>query len=63
MATSDIRIPELGGLRGIAILLVLSWHFTGMLTDPGQGTLQYLAWRFLIFGQSGVDLFFVLSVF
>jgi peptidoglycan/LPS O-acetylase OafA/YrhL len=63
MATSDTRIPELDGLRGIAILLVLIWHFTGMLADPGQGAMQYLAWRFLIFGQSGVDLFFVLSGF
>jgi peptidoglycan/LPS O-acetylase OafA/YrhL len=63
MATSDRRIPELDGLRGIAILLVLSWHFTGMLADPGQGAVQYLAWHFLIFGQSGVDLFFVLSGF
>jgi peptidoglycan/LPS O-acetylase OafA/YrhL len=63
MATSDIRIPELDGLRGIAILLVLTWHFTGMLADSSQGAIQYLAWRFLIFGQSGVDLFFVLSGF
>jgi peptidoglycan/LPS O-acetylase OafA/YrhL len=63
MATSDIRIPELDGLRGIAILLVLIWHFTGMLADPGQGAIQYLAWRFAIFGRSGVDLFFVLSGF
>lgn len=63
MATSDRRIVELDGLRGVAILLVLSWHFIGMLADPDQGAIQYLAWRFLIFGQSGVDLFFVLSGF
>jgi peptidoglycan/LPS O-acetylase OafA/YrhL len=63
MAITDRRIPELDGLRGIAILLVLIWHFTGMLADPGQGAIQYLAWRFLIIGQSGVDLFFVLSGF
>jgi peptidoglycan/LPS O-acetylase OafA/YrhL len=61
MLISEKRVSELDGLRGIAILLVLVWHFTGMLTDPNQGTVQYLAWRYLIFGQSGVDLFFVLS--
>jgi peptidoglycan/LPS O-acetylase OafA/YrhL len=63
MVISDKRLPELDGLRGIAIMLVLVWHFTGMLVDPSQGDIQYLAWRFLIFGQSGVDLFFVLSGF
>src|SRR5450432_1432838 len=63
MPISDRRIPELDGLRGIAILLVLVWHFTGMLVDPEQGVVQNAAWRYLIFGQSGVDLFFVLSGF
>jgi peptidoglycan/LPS O-acetylase OafA/YrhL len=63
MSISDRRIPELDGLRGIAILLVLVWHFTGMLVDPEQGVVQNAAWRYLIFGQSGVDLFFVLSGF
>jgi peptidoglycan/LPS O-acetylase OafA/YrhL len=63
MTISDKHVPELDGLRGIAILLVLVWHFTGMLVDPDQGNVQYLAWRYLIFGQSGVDLFFVLSGF
>jgi peptidoglycan/LPS O-acetylase OafA/YrhL len=63
MPISDKHVPELDGLRGIAILLVLTWHFTGMLVDPDQGMIQYLAWRYLIFGQSGVDLFFVLSGF
>jgi peptidoglycan/LPS O-acetylase OafA/YrhL len=63
MTISEKRIPELDDLRGIAILLVLFWHFTGMLVDPNHGAVQYLAWRYLIFGQSGVDLFFVLSGF
>jgi peptidoglycan/LPS O-acetylase OafA/YrhL len=63
MPISDKRVPELDGLRGIAILLVLIWHFTGMLVDPEQGAIQNAAWRYLIFGQSGVDLFFVLSGF
>jgi peptidoglycan/LPS O-acetylase OafA/YrhL len=63
MPVSEKRIAELDGLRGIAILLVLLWHFTGMLVDPAQGDVQYLAWRYLIFGRTGVDLFFVLSGF
>ncbi|MDB6022304.1 MAG: hypothetical protein JWQ04_2161 [Pedosphaera sp.] len=62
-AASSRRIPELDGLRGMAILLVLVFHYltlqihfqpTGILRAlaPGLG----LAW-------SGVDLFFVLSGF
>jgi peptidoglycan/LPS O-acetylase OafA/YrhL len=35
----------------------------GCCATPTKGTLQYAAWRYLIFGQSGVDLFFVLSGF
>lgn len=42
-------IPELDGLRGIAILMVISFHFTIKYTQ-----LFSLGW-------SGVDLFFVLS--
>ena len=49
------RISELDGLRGIAILLVLVFHFT-----PRTGPLFFLAHAFQ-FGWTGVDLFFVLS--
>ena len=42
------RIPELDGLRGMAILAVVAWHYCGAI-----GTLGWL----------GVDLFFVLSGF
>src|SRR5262249_15937795 len=48
--------PELDGLRGIAILLVLMLHQTEALRDTG--------WRtFWSFGWAGVDLFYVLSGF
>jgi peptidoglycan/LPS O-acetylase OafA/YrhL len=50
-----VRIPELDGLRGIAILLVLVFHFT-----PTAGPLFFFAHAFQ-FGWIGVDLFFVLS--
>ncbi|PWU05295.1 MAG: hypothetical protein C5B51_14910 [Terriglobia bacterium] len=49
------RVSELDGLRGIAILLVLFFHFT-----PASGPLFFLA-HFFQTGWMGVDLFFVLS--
>jgi peptidoglycan/LPS O-acetylase OafA/YrhL len=52
------RIPELDGLRGIAIAMVMAFHAAVYL---------YVGWRPLAnvfeFGWSGVDLFFVLSGF
>jgi peptidoglycan/LPS O-acetylase OafA/YrhL len=52
-----VKIPELDGIRGMAILLVLLHHFE---PPPGVpkviGAATYLGW-------SGVDLFFVLSGF
>jgi peptidoglycan/LPS O-acetylase OafA/YrhL len=48
------RIPELDGLRGIAILLVLMFHLT-----PAR--IPLLAAYFVQAGWLGVDLFFVLS--
>jgi len=57
------RIPELDGLRGMAILLVFLAHYLG-----GAGHLHFRAPIRHIFsamnvGWSGVDLFFVLSGF
>lgn len=59
------RVPELDGIRGLAILLVLSWHyianplFAGPLT-PNDHPLAVSTMGWL---WSGVDLFFVLSGF
>jgi peptidoglycan/LPS O-acetylase OafA/YrhL len=58
------RIPELDGIRGLAIALVLVLHyFVSGIVEPAPGTFfsyvraaSQLAW-------SGVDLFFVLSGF
>ncbi len=46
-------IPELDGVRGVAILLVLSFHFGRILPQSGRA-LFGLGW-------AGVDLFFALS--
>jgi peptidoglycan/LPS O-acetylase OafA/YrhL len=60
---SSRRIPELDGIRGIAILMVLIWHYVILLLHPSMATplayfqaLGRLSW-------TGVDLFFVLSGF
>ena len=57
------RIPELDGLRGLAILLVLVFHYISQegLT-PSHSLASYLQ-RLVIMGWTGVDLFFVLSGF
>jgi peptidoglycan/LPS O-acetylase OafA/YrhL len=57
------RIPELDGLRGVAILSVIVFHYTA-----GEGfiplhTFAGMLQRVVIMGWTGVDLFFVLSGF
>src|SRR3974377_1228989 len=49
-ATTLKHFPELDGLRGMAILFVISYHYLGYT-------------RFFKWGWTGVDLFFVLSGF
>jgi peptidoglycan/LPS O-acetylase OafA/YrhL len=52
------RIPALDTLRAVAILWVIVHHVSDSMHLRGVGL---LAGRFLAFGNSGVDLFFVLS--
>jgi peptidoglycan/LPS O-acetylase OafA/YrhL len=57
------RIPELDGIRGMAIFLVLYQHFVvNAITDWSNPLLRHLA-KSGIQAWSGVDLFFVLSGF
>jgi len=57
------RIPELDGLRGIAIGLVLIWHYFFVIGVPTPGTLISYLFVGLRLTWTGVDLFFVLSGF
>jgi peptidoglycan/LPS O-acetylase OafA/YrhL len=63
MAAPQKRIPELDGIRGLAILLVLLYHYVSV-PIPADAAPGLLFIRQLFSnGWSGVDLFFVLSGF
>lgn len=57
------RLPELDGIRGVAIFLVLIWHYIalGVAIDPGSRLFRIVF--YLRQAWCGVDLFFVLSGF
>jgi peptidoglycan/LPS O-acetylase OafA/YrhL len=57
-AGMEERIKEIDGLRALAILLVIAWHYVGVPSGPGS-----LLWNVFYLGHFGVDLFFVLSGF
>jgi peptidoglycan/LPS O-acetylase OafA/YrhL len=59
----QFRIPELDGLRGIAILMVLAYHFLDLFPINVPNPLPHLVAHSLGLGWTGVDLFFVLSGF
>jgi len=60
---ASARIPELDGLRGIAILFVLLWHYLGVFAHAPHRSLLALGLCTVRLAWSGVDLFFVLSGF
>jgi peptidoglycan/LPS O-acetylase OafA/YrhL len=60
---SKQRIPELDGLRGLAILLALVFHYITQEGAQLPGSVPAMLQRFVIMGWTGVDLFFVLSGF
>ena len=57
------RILELDGLRGLAILLVLSFHYINNQLEHYTGRMGVILFKMTSFGWAGVDLFFVLSGF
>jgi peptidoglycan/LPS O-acetylase OafA/YrhL len=58
---SNSRIPELDGLRGVAILMVVFYHFFSI--PFGSGAFAIFGKKVVSLGWTGVDLFFVLSGF
>jgi peptidoglycan/LPS O-acetylase OafA/YrhL len=60
---TQARVPELDGIRGCAILLVLVWHYIACQLHAVPGTAAAYVERSLSMTWSGVDLFFVLSGF
>ena len=62
-ASKEPRILELDGIRGLAALVVVLFHYT--IIGPGASFHTMLYWGRAVFrlGWSGVDLFFVLSGF
>lgn len=63
LAAKEPRILELDGIRGVAVLAVIFYHYT--VIGPGASFHTMLYWGRAVFrlGWSGVDLFFVLSGF
>jgi peptidoglycan/LPS O-acetylase OafA/YrhL len=59
------HIPQLDGIRGMAILLVLIWHFVfiPIMWWPHESLLARVILHLGLLTWSGVDLFFVLSGF
>ena len=57
------RIPELDGLRGMAILFVLLYHYITLSGSAAPGTVLTPLQSCFALGWAGVDLFFVLSGF
>jgi peptidoglycan/LPS O-acetylase OafA/YrhL len=60
---SASRRPELDGLRGIAILSVVAWHYVAIHMQLGAHGFLPFAGKIFGLTWSGVDLFFVLSGF
>jgi peptidoglycan/LPS O-acetylase OafA/YrhL len=59
--TSHRHIPQLDGIRGLAILSVLIWHYGVVILRPSSPAESIGRWFLMTW--SGVDLFFVLSGF
>jgi peptidoglycan/LPS O-acetylase OafA/YrhL len=63
VAVTQSRIPQLDGLRGVAIVQVLIWHYFTKIPAPLDNTVVEPLKHLFSTTWSGVDLFFVLSGF
>ena len=61
VTTSGRYIPEIDGLRFVAILSVILYHVTVQLGIPAAGS--YWLWYLISHGARGVELFFLISGF
>ena len=59
----NTRILEIDGIRGLAICLVVAYHYIHDATYPPEGTLGYYALVPMRLFWVGLDMFFVLSGF
>ena len=57
------RIPELDGIRGLAIFSVICFHYISLEGVMPAGSITDRLHRLVILDGTGVDLFFVLSGF
>ncbi|MBU6148929.1 MAG: acyltransferase [Verrucomicrobia bacterium] len=58
------RVDYIDGIRGLAILLVLAWHFIYCISSLRPGSFEaYLLKGLFYYSWLGVDIFFVLSGF
>ncbi|MEZ5346259.1 MAG: acyltransferase [Pyrinomonadaceae bacterium] len=57
------RIPELDGLRGLAVVFILIYHFVEWAKYDGDNSLIHFLFSASRLGATGVDMFFVLSGF
>jgi peptidoglycan/LPS O-acetylase OafA/YrhL len=57
------RIPQIDGLRALAILLVISFHYINNQLTGASSKIAKFFYFITSFGWAGVDLFFVLSGF
>jgi peptidoglycan/LPS O-acetylase OafA/YrhL len=62
VGSPDRHLRALDGIRGLAVLMVLVFHIFQVEPAPAQSLLR-LGYSATRFGQTGVDLFFVLSGF
>src|SRR5262245_28404602 len=65
LSRSRSFIPELESLRGIAVLLMFTFHVHGFVLYPFPSASSDVSvpMAFIRAGHTGVDLFFVLSAF